>query len=619
MSKFTVLPELTIVPPDPLAVRTRPDLGGREQTLPKALTLTPAQRAIAPHLKTPIDLDAAPPDAALVALLPPETCLAAGLIPWRRINDITVIAWAGDCDLEKLMPQLTRLFGRVAFGHVGLHAIQTQIAQHNVDYLSQKANVTCPPAYSCRNWADPWVRLRLPVVLIALASAAIMAPDVAVAATLIWIMLILVTTTGLRLSALVNRIRATSATDAPVTTDILAADLPVISILIPLFDEDKILRSLIERLKISHYPKSRLEVCLVLESDDHKTGAAVARIDLPDWMRVIKVPPSPIKTKPRAMNYALDFCRGSIIGIYDAEDAPDFDQLHRIAAHFASAPANVACVQGYLDFYNARRNWLARCFTIEYAIWFRVVLHGIDGLGLPVPLGGTTVFFRRQALVRLGAWDAHNVTEDADLGFRLARLGYRCDFVPTTTCEEANCTPKAWIRQRSRWLKGYAMTWNTHMQNPRQLWRDLGPGGFFAFQVLLLGTFTNFLLAPLIWALWWMTLGGHLPFVSLVPALAWTGLAAAFVGAEMVLMLLGLYAVSGKAHRHLIVFLPTMMLYWPLATIAAYKALYELIRAPFYWDKTQHGQHSPMVVQLDCTATTGAAVNTGRSNRLIRD
>ena len=154
-----------------------------------------------------------------------------------------------------------------------------------------------------------------------------------------------------------------------------------------------------------------------------------------------------------------------------------------------------AC-KGCLISITPRVNWLSRCFTIEYATWFRVILPGLARMGLPIPLGGTTLFFRRTILDRLGGWDAHNVTEDADLGIRLARHGYRTELIPTTTYEEANCRPWPWVRQRSRWLKGYAVTWAVHMRNPARLWRDLGPWRFFGVQVLFVGTLSQFITAP---------------------------------------------------------------------------------------------------------------------------
>jgi len=201
--------------------------------------------------------------------------------------------------------------------------------------------------------------------------------------------------------------------------------LPVITLLIPLYRERAIADHLLTRLEALDYPRERLDVCLVLEDDDATTRAALNRTHLLTWMRPIVVPQGTLRTKPRALNYALDFARGSIVGIYDAEDAPDPDQLRIVAATFATAPPNVACLQGVLDYYNSSANWLTRCFTIEYASWFRVVLPGYARMGLVVPLGGTTLFFRRDILEQLGGWDAHNVTEDADLGLRLVRAGYR--------------------------------------------------------------------------------------------------------------------------------------------------------------------------------------------------
>ena len=184
------------------------------------------------------------------------------------------------------------------------------------------------------------------------------------------------------------------------------------------------------------------------------------------------------------MNYALDFCRGTIIGVWDAEDAPEPDQIEKVAARFNEAAPNVVCLQGMLDYYNARQNWISRCFTIEYATWWRVVLPGMARLGFVIPLGGTTLFFRRKALEKLGRWDAHNVTEDADLGVRLARHGYVTELIPTVTYEEANCRPWRWVRQRSRWLKGFMITYIVHMRDPAQLLRDLGFKRFMGLQMI---------------------------------------------------------------------------------------------------------------------------------------
>ena len=202
--------------------------------------------------------------------------------------------------------------------------------------------------------------------------------------------------------------------------DPLPKRLPVVTLLVPLYKEREIAGHLLRRLSAIDYPAPLLDVILLLEADDHLTRETLAAANLPRWMRAITVPKGTIKTKPRALNYGLNFARGRIIGIYDAEDAPAPDQIRKIVARFAARDPEVACLQGILDYYNSRANWLARCFTLEYAAWFRVVLPGMARLGLTIPLGGTTVFFLRSVLEEIGGWDAHNVTEDADLGLRLA-------------------------------------------------------------------------------------------------------------------------------------------------------------------------------------------------------
>jgi glycosyltransferase XagB len=306
-------------------------------------------------------------------------------------------------------------------------------------------------------------------------------------------------------------------------------------------------------------------------------------------MRVVVAPEGRVKTKPRALNFALDFCRGSIVGVYDAEDAPEPDQIARVVDGFAKADAKTVCLQGALDFYNPGTNWLARAFTLEYASWFRAMLPGLDRLRLPLPLGGTTLFFRRAALETLGGWDACNVTEDADLGLRLTRAGYRTAILPTTTMEEANCRALPWVKQRSRWVKGYMMTYLTHMRRPVSLWRDLGAKGFVGMQVLFAGSILQGLLAPLLWSWWLVTLGLHHPLQSMVPAPLMTACMVLFVAAEVANFALGWVGLHRSGHKISPLWLLTLPAYFPLQTFAAWKALWELLHRPFYWDKTVHG------------------------------
>jgi cellulose synthase/poly-beta-1,6-N-acetylglucosamine synthase-like glycosyltransferase len=362
-----------------------------------------------------------------------------------------------------------------------------------------------------------------------------------------------------------------------------------VSIIVALYRESDIAGRLVRRLARLDYPEALLDVILAVEAADHLTRDALDAAELPPWMRIVVVPEGEVKTKPRALNHALDHARGAIIGVYDAEDAPEPDQIRKVVARFQSTDSKVACLQGVLDYYNPRTNWLSRCFTIEYAGWFRLILPGIARLGLVVPLGGTTLFFRRDVLEALGGWDAHNVTEDADLGIRLARHGYRTELVETVTGEEANCRAIPWIKQRSRWIKGYMITWAVHMRDPQLLWRQLGPRAFLGVQIMFLGTIAQFLLAPLMWMLLLVPfgLGGNL-VAALPPAVFWT-MASAFILSEAANLTIGIVGLSRTRHKLSWWWVPTMKLYFPLATLAAYRAVVELVTRPFYWDKTTHG------------------------------
>jgi cellulose synthase/poly-beta-1,6-N-acetylglucosamine synthase-like glycosyltransferase len=450
------------------------------------------------------------------------------------------------------------------------------------------AEARVPEIESCRTWGGTMNRrLRLTLIALAVIVALSLAFPVAVFGIFaFWACFTLVVSAGLKIAAYVAQ---TSARPATPPTTAPAQPLPKVSILVPLFRETEIAHALIARLSRLTYPKCLLDVILVLEEEDALTRQTLAGIDLPPWVRPVIVPDGKPRTKPRAMNYALDFCQGDIIGIFDAEDAPEADQITLIARRFQQVPREVACLQGILDYYNPTQNWLARCFTIEYATWFRTLMPGMARLGLAIPLGGTTLYFRRDVLEELGGWDAHNVTEDADLGFRLARHGYRTEMIHTVTEEEANCRAWPWIKQRSRWLKGYMTTYLVHMRRPRLLYQQLGPHKFWGFQAHFVSALSQFLLAPFLWSFWLVLFGLPHPLDPVLPHGMLVGLGSLFLMVEVLNICIHMASVSGPRHRHLMAWAPTMHFYTPLGAIAAYKALYELILKPFFWDKTTHG------------------------------
>jgi cellulose synthase/poly-beta-1,6-N-acetylglucosamine synthase-like glycosyltransferase len=518
----------------------------------------------------------------------PRLLLKHGVLPLVSASGAPVLATGGPESLAALRPALPYTLERARAVMAPRHAIQDRIAAEHRDLLRAMAEARVPEIESCRTWGGTMNRrLRLTLIALAVIVALSLAFPVAVFGIFaFWACFTLVVSAGLKIAAYVAQ---TSARPATPPTTAPAQPLPKVSILVPLFRETEIAHALIARLSRLTYPKCLLDVILVLEEEDALTRQTLAGIDLPPWVRPVIVPDGKPRTKPRAMNYALDFCQGDIIGIFDAEDAPEADQITLIARRFQQVPREVACLQGILDYYNPTQNWLARCFTIEYATWFRTLMPGMARLGLAIPLGGTTLYFRRDVLEELGGWDAHNVTEDADLGFRLARHGYRTEMIHTVTEEEANCRAWPWIKQRSRWLKGYMTTYLVHMRRPRLLYQQLGPHKFWGFQAHFVSALSQFLLAPFLWSFWLVLFGLPHPLDPVLPHGILVGLGSLFLMVEVLNICIHMASVSGPRHRHLMAWAPTMHFYTPLGAIAAYKALYELIFKPFFWDKTTHG------------------------------
>jgi len=535
-----------------------------------------------------IDITATPPDPEVLHGLNPRTCLRLQAMPWRRVGHTTLIAAA---DLTK-QAEISAVFtGRISLIHVERDEIYRAVETLFSAHLTRAAALSCPKRYSCRQLEYTPRKTVTGVLIGLLIGLAVANPQFTFLGLFLWALLSNVATGLLRASALIAYIKPRKTT--PDTHSIAQISdhfkRPTVSVLIPLFREEKVIPALLDAMNRLTYPKELLDVKILLEAEDHITRAALAKFTLPHWAHVLTVPADTLQTKPRAMNYALPYCTGAIIGIYDAEDRPDPDQIDKVVAHLASAPPKVVAVQANLDFYNTDANWLSRCFTIEYSAWFRVIMRGMQRLGLPLPLGGTSVFMRRKALEEVGGWDAHNVTEDADLGMRLARFGYRCEMVESTTWEEANKVPVGWIKQRSRWIKGFIITWLSQMRDPVALYKDLGFAGFLGLQIVLLGTATAFLLAPVFWALWLGAFGVEWSFFTMLPPLFWQLTFAVLLFGEGVMVTIGALAIRQKRKYGLLPFLLTMPLYWPIGTIAAYKAVFEIFSAPFYWDKTTHG------------------------------
>jgi cellulose synthase/poly-beta-1,6-N-acetylglucosamine synthase-like glycosyltransferase len=367
--------------------------------------------------------------------------------------------------------------------------------------------------------------------------------------------------------------------------------LPAYSIVVALHREARVVRQLASALEAIDYPRGKLDIKLVIEADDLATRRALAALKLPPSYEIIVAPNGWPRTKPRALNVALPLVRGEFVAIFDAEDAPAPRQLRDAAERFLRAPPRTACLQAQLCIDNTGDSWLTRLFAIEYAVLFDVMLQGMSSLRLPLALGGSSNHFRTAVLREICAWDAWNVTEDADIGLRLARLGYRCETLQSTTDEEAPARFNAWLTQRMRWSKGWTQTFITISRDPARLVREVGWSGAGVLALMMV----NLVLAPLLWPVLTALLGYHLAsaglpqpesILAIVETTLW--LSVAIFGAASLLWL----TLLGMKRRKLLglwLFLPLLPLYYFLMSVAAWAALYDLAVRPFHWRKTEHG------------------------------
>jgi cellulose synthase/poly-beta-1,6-N-acetylglucosamine synthase-like glycosyltransferase len=370
---------------------------------------------------------------------------------------------------------------------------------------------------------------------------------------------------------------------------------PSYTILCPLYKEVEVVPQFVHAIESLDYPKEKLQVLFLTEVDDKSTREAILSMRLPTHFQVVTVPDGQPRTKPRACNYGLIQATGRYIVIFDAEDVPDPLQLKKVVLTFARHSVDTICIQAKLGFYNPYQNLLTRWFTLEYALWFNFTLPALQWAGLTLPLGGTSNHFRTSLLRRLGGWDPYNVTEDCDLGLRLAQYGFRTAVLDSTTLEEANSNFKNWIRQRSRWIKGYFQTYLVHMRRP---WKFLNPRRwreFVSLQLIIGASPATFFINPLMWL-------SIVVYIVARPYVA-TTFQQLYVGPIYYLALVCLiwgnflyfyiYFIACARTRQypLMIAIPLIILYWMMMSIAASMAFYQLIFKPHYWEKTKHGLH----------------------------
>lgn len=366
--------------------------------------------------------------------------------------------------------------------------------------------------------------------------------------------------------------------------------LPVYSVLVPAYREPEVISKIISAITRLNYPADKLDVRLLLEADDEATIAA-ARASIVDTpITIVLVPPAEPRTKPKACNFGLQSATGDLVTIFDAEDRPEPLQLRRAVVALARLGEDFACVQARLGHFNARQNLVTRWFTIEYGTWFRFLLPGLVSVGAPIPLGGTSNHFRAPLLRALQAWDPYNVTEDADLGIRLARLGYSVGVLDSITEEEANSDFVNWVKQRSRWYKGYLQTWLVHMRRPVAVHRELGVRGALGLHLFVLGTPLTALINPLFWilAVLWFAQKPSGVAELFPPQVYYVALACFILGnaAVVYVNLLTTRVINQPGLLGAALLVPA---YWVMMSVAAAKAAYQLALKPSYWEKTSHG------------------------------
>ncbi|SHN46391.1 glycosyltransferase family 2 protein [Cryptosporangium aurantiacum] len=480
----------------------------------------------------------------------------------------------------------------------GLHRGYQEVIADQASLGLWRRNAT----QSARTVLLPAQKVGLAAAVAVIVAAAVLAPEATAAATMALLSVILLA--GVAFKFVVCMVGARHERDETVTDDDVRAlsdeNLPMYTVLVPVYREANVVSDLLKNLGDLDWPRERLEVLLLLEADDTETIAAARAADPPATFTFVVVPDDLPKTKPKACNVGLYLARGEYLVIYDAEDRPDPDQLKKALLTFRRGGDDLVCVQAALNYWNADENWLTRMFTLEYSFWFDYMLPGLERLRLPIPLGGTSNHFRVDALRELGGWDPFNVTEDADLGIRAAALGRTVGVVHSTTYEEANRAGGNWIRQRSRWIKGYLQTLLVHARRPGTLIRAAGTRQTCAFVLLIGGTPATFLATPPLFALFAVSL-------FLAPG----ALAAVFPGWVLWLSLVNLLLGNGlmiyvsmmgafKRGRYgLVLWALLNPAYWLFHSVASYKALWQLVTKPHYWEKTLHG--------LSTVAPTGSA------------
>lgn len=451
------------------------------------------------------------------------------------------------------------------------------------------------PELSARVVLNSWQGAVLGAGLLALPAALILAPVATMFVLHGFFSLLFFACVFLRLAAVRHANPGRYAPLKPVNKE----DLPIYTILVALRNEAEIVPDLLVALGRLQWPRDKLEIKLICESDDTATLQALEAQSLRSLVEIVKVPPAAPRTKPKALAFALQLAAGDFVALYDAEDRPHPQQLLEAWQRFRTADLQTACLQAPLVISNWNGGMLPRMFAFEYAALFRGLLPWLSRKQLMFPLGGTSNHFRKAALETVGGWDPYNVTEDADLGLRLHRFGFRSETITRPTFEDAPDDLAVWVRQRTRWFKGWLQTWLVHMRAPGLLAREMGPASFLTAQVLFAGMVASALVHPLL----------ILALAGVTAKIAWVGAVDSFDAVLLVVDSLNLacgylaFLILGRATLttperdgfwNVVLWTPA---YWLLMSAAAWRSIWQLYRQPHLWEKTPHRPHHAVMAE----------------------
>lgn len=368
---------------------------------------------------------------------------------------------------------------------------------------------------------------------------------------------------------------------------------PMYTIFCPLYKESSVVPQFVRAMSKLDYPPQKLQVLLILEEDDVETQQDIKKISLPKNFQIVIVPNSLPKTKPKALNYALQFAKGIYVVIYDAEDIPETRQLKKAVVVFEKSDEKIICIQAKLNFYNPRDNILTRVFTAEYSLWFDLILTGLQSINAPIPLGGTSNHFRKKNLRAIKGWDSFNVTEDCDLGMRLVKHGYKTAIINSTTHEEANSEIMNWFGQRSRWIKGYIQTYLVHMRRPKEFMRNWHEPHLITFQLIIGGKILSMFVNPLLWIIT-ISYFAFRPFLGekieyFFPAsILYPAVFCAVVG-NFLYFYYYMIGCAKRGYYDIMKYVLLIPLYWLMMSIATWNAVFGILVRPHHWFKTKHG------------------------------